>query len=36
MHWYKETQPIVTDYGFIVNSDLYDEIYDFYIFENDE
>ena len=28
--------PVATDYGFIINSDNEDEIFDFYIFESDE
>ncbi|EAR85463.1 hypothetical protein TTHERM_00442130 (macronuclear) [Tetrahymena thermophila SB210] len=36
MDWYNIAQPIANEYGFIINSQHIDEIYDFYIFENDE
>ncbi|KAL4443115.1 hypothetical protein ABPG74_002182 [Tetrahymena malaccensis] len=36
MDWYNIAQPIANEYGFLVNSQHIDEIYDFYIFENDE
>ena len=35
MNWYYNTQPIVTDFGFILNSQQIDEIYNFYMFEHE-
>lgn len=36
MHWYSLTSPLITEFGYVLNSVFGDEIFSFYIFDNDE